>query len=190
MRLTRTTAPVEKAITVDQVKSYCGVDHAFHDAMIATLIGAVSKYLDGPSGILGRAILQQTWLLELESWPSRIHLPLEPVSSVAVSWLDAEGVEAILDASSYQLVAGPAVQPFIEWEADAALPQLSGQMYPVRVVIAAGAADAASVDDGLKQAMIMLAGHWYDHREAVVAQATSELPLGISALLARYRRVL
>lgn len=188
MRLTRTAAPVGHAITSTEVKAYCRVDSADEDTLIKSLIGAVHDYLDGPSGILGRAILQQTWRLELTAWPHRLLLPIEPVSAVAVSWLDAEGTATTLPADSYHLITSPSAQPVIVWKADAALPQLSGQLFPVRIDITAGEADAASVDDGLKTAMIMLAGHWYDHRAAVVSQGTAELPFALSSLLARYRR--
>lgn len=188
MRLARTAAPVGHAITEGEVKAYCRVDSADDDTLIKSLIGAVHDYLDGPSGILGRAILQQTWRLELTAWPGRVLLPVEPVSSVAVSWLDAEGTETTLSADSYHLITAPSAQPVIVWKADAALPQLSGQPFPVRIDITAGAADAESVEDGLKTAMIMLVGHWYDHRAAVVPQGAAELPLALSALLSRYRR--
>ena len=188
MRLTQITPPTADAITLEEVKDYLQVDHDDQDALLTSLIGAVSSYLDGPAGILGRAILSQMWRLELASWPDRVALPVEPVSSVSVSWLDADGDESTLSPSSYQLVTAPGAQPVIEWERDLTLPQLGVQMYPVRVEITAGAADAASVEAGLKTAMIMLAAHWFEHRSVVVPQASTEIPLAISALLSRYRR--
>ena len=42
---------------------------------------------------------------------------------------------------------------------------------------------------GIWAAMLLLIGHWYANREAVnVGNITSELPLGVEALLFRHRR--
>ncbi|EEW3262234.1 phage gp6-like head-tail connector protein [Escherichia coli] len=42
---------------------------------------------------------------------------------------------------------------------------------------------------GIWAAMLLLIGHWYANREAVnVGNITSELPLGVEALLLRHRR--
>jgi Phage gp6-like head-tail connector protein len=50
---------------------------------------------------------------------------------------------------------------------------------------AAGAAVTA-VPQAMRQAMLLLIGHWYSRREAVAAGAAVELPLAVDALLASY----
>lgn len=42
----------------------------------------------------------------------------------------------------------------------------------------------------IKQAMLLMIGHWYATREAVnIGNIVSELPIGARALLAPYRRI-
>lgn len=43
------------------------------------------------------------------------------------------------------------------------------------------------IPEPLRQAILLMVGHWYESREAVTASAMSELPLGASALIAPYR---
>jgi len=42
-------------------------------------------------------------------------------------------------------------------------------------------------NDAVHVAMLLMIGHWYSKREAVTEGSTSELPLGVSALLGPYR---
>ncbi|SDO72583.1 Phage gp6-like head-tail connector protein [Halomonas shengliensis] len=47
---------------------------------------------------------------------------------------------------------------------------------------------ALVLDDDLTTAMLLLIGHWFENREAVViGTITSELPLAVEALIAPYR---
>lgn len=49
--------------------------------------------------------------------------------------------------------------------------------------------DAEPLPAVLKQAALLLIGHWYANREAVNTASTSELPLGFNALVASVREV-
>ena len=62
---------------------------------------------------------------------------------------------------------------------------------PVRISMVAGYGDAAACPPAIRQAIRMLVAHWMAVREGVnVGTGTaSEIPLTISALLARYRRM-
>lgn len=47
---------------------------------------------------------------------------------------------------------------------------------------------ALVLDDDLTTAMLLLIGHWFENREAVVVgSTTSELPMAVEALIAPYR---
>ncbi len=186
MRLTRTAGPTEAVITLSEAKVQCHVDHGDEDAYIETLIAAASDYLDGPSGILGRAIIEQTWLLELEAWPDMVVLPIEPVTSVVVSWLDRDGEEKTFPDTGYDVISNPSARPVLQIKRDVNAPQLGPQKYPVRITIVAGWADASEVPASLKVAMLMLIAHWYERG----ASHAGDLPMAVSALLARWRVVL
>lgn len=190
MRLTLTTAPSAAPIELEEAKRHCRVDHDEDDDLITGLIGTAIQYLDGPSGILGRAVMPQVWLLELGGWPGSIVLPVEPVRSVTVTYVDRDGVTQTLDAEFYDLSAWPSHAVELTFVDGFQRPELASDKYPVRIEINAGYADAASVPSPLKTAMKMLIGLWYEQREAaVVGTITAKLPMAVDALIAPYRRL-
>jgi len=190
MRLTRTVDPAELPVSREEAKQYCRVDHDDEDSLIESLIAAAVGYLDGPSGILGRAIIQQEWLLELDAWPDSLALPIEPVTDVVVSYINSSGMQTTVPENQLVITDAPSDRTVLEWADGFQTPELSTARYPVKITITAGF-DAADVDEGLKVAIKMLVGHWYDNRETVVMGMSSiELPMAVSALLARYRVML
>ena len=191
MRLTRTVAPAELPISRDEAKLHCRVEHDEEDMLIDSLIAAAVDYLDGPSGILGRAIIEQQWLLELDAWPSSLALPIEPVSSVTVQYLDKSGTETDVPENQLVIIDAPSARTVLEWVDGFQAPELSDARYPVKITLTAGFGVAAKELDGIKVAIKMMVGHWYDNRETVVlGMSVAELPMAVSALLARYRVML
>ena len=49
--------------------------------------------------------------------------------------------------------------------------------------------DDAAVPAPLRQAMLMLVGHWFNAREAAAEERFEPVPHGVAALLAPYRRL-
>jgi uncharacterized phiE125 gp8 family phage protein len=187
MRLTQTTAPDTTPVDLASAKVHCRVEHDDDDVFIQSMIGAAARHIER---ILGRAVMPQEWLLELTAWQDAVVLPIEPVRSVVVTYTDAAGDQQTLDAATYLLSAWPSMATEWRFASGALRPELDDEEYPVRFAIGAGYADADSVPEDLKVAVQMLVGHWYKHREAVVSGTiSSELPIGVSALIAPYRRL-
>ena len=191
MRLTRTVAPAELPVSLEEAKQYCRVEHDDENLLIESLIVAAVDYLDGPSGILGRAIIEQHCLLELDAWPSRLALPIEPVSTVTVQYLDKLGAETDVPENQLVIIDAPSARTVLEWVDGFQAPELSDTRYPVKITITAGFGAAAKELKGIKVAIKMMIGHWYDNRETVVlGMSVAELPMAVNALLARYRVML
>jgi len=193
MRLTLTTAAAELPVSLSEAKKHCRVEEedTEDDLLIEGLIGAATGFLDGPSGILGRAIITQVWLLELPSFPTSLDLPLEPVQSVEVSYLDGDGAEQDLAAETYELVPRPSRKTRMIQVDGSTLPALHSSSFPVRISMTAGFGGAVDVPPGLRAAIKMLVSFWYEHREAIIPSNSGVgLPLPISALLARWRVML
>jgi uncharacterized phage protein (predicted DNA packaging) len=49
--------------------------------------------------------------------------------------------------------------------------------------------DGATVPAPLRQAMLMLVGHWFNAREATAEESLRPVPHGVHALIAPYRRL-
>lgn len=114
-------------------------------------------------------------------------LPLAPVTSVsAIRLLDAEGVATEVAATSYWL------------EMDAHYPMLraTGPCLPapvsggqIEIVAHVGLASHWSdLPADLKQAVLMLAAHYYEYRNDT-ALGGGCMPFGVTSLMARYRPV-
>lgn len=147
---------------------------------ILPLITAAREYCESRAGY---AFIPQ----RITAWPSaeelaagEFYLPRPPVTEIeGVVACGASGGQAAL--SGWQLIAddGPLVLD---------VSGLSGAraVDPVAVTYKAG---AESCPEMAKQAMLLLIGHWYMHREAVVTgSAPAEVALTVDALLRQYRR--
>lgn len=192
MRLTRTAAPDGYALTPEEVSDHSIIETDEWDGVLSGFIAAVHTHLDGPSGILGRAILTQTWLLELEEWPDTIALPLEPLQSVVVTYFDTAGDEQTISSTDYVLAKAPKMRDVLTWRRGFSRPGLSVDApYPVRFTMTAGFGGADDVPEDLKLGMKFLTAHWFEHREAVViGQSANEMPMGASMLITPHRLLL
>ena len=192
MRLTRTAAPGELPVDLATAKLHCRVDADVENDLIQGMIAAATEYLDGPAGVLGRAIVTQDWLLELASWPTCLTLPVEPVQSISITYLDSDGVEQPLDGTAFDLgQSGPSQPTRLVVAEGVSLPALGSGAYPVKIAITAGFGGAAAAPEGIQTAIYMLVAHWYEHRQPVViGESVANVPMAVSALLARWRVVL
>lgn len=180
------TAPASDPVTLGEAKAHLRVDHSDEDARITSLIKAATSYLDGRTGVIGRCLVTQTWELTLDAFPAKeIELPLGPVASVtSVKYVDAAGLEQTLSAGSYYVDTASLsawVVPEDTWPATMA----AANAVTVRYV--AGTA-AASVPEAIRQAILLLVGHWYENRQPVADGSIASLPFTVDALLAPFRR--
>lgn len=179
MTLTRVT-PLdgEAVLPLDDAKLHLRVTHDEEDSLIEALRDAAVSHVERVSGV---ALAPGTWRWTLSRFPSRIEIPVAPVTAVDdVTYLDADGAsQTYADA---RLVDG-AVYP----AAGGSWPYAYGS---VTVEFAAGLASPDAAPELIAAAKLML-GHLYSNREAVqVGQSPAELPLGVAALIDTYRKVL
>lgn len=88
------TPPAGAVVSLSELKGHPSirVDHADEDAALQALEAEAVSLLDGWAGLLGRAIKPQTWRAEIADWGVYV-LPLPDVSAVAVTYMDAAGIE-------------------------------------------------------------------------------------------------
>lgn len=102
------TPPAVELVSLDELKAHLRYDAADQDAYIASCRAAALAHLDGYAGVLGRAMVQQTWRLYLDRFPhGRIRLPLPPLRDVeAITYVDGDGVTQTLAALDYTFLDG------------------------------------------------------------------------------------
>jgi uncharacterized phiE125 gp8 family phage protein len=186
------TPPAIQPITLDEAKAWLDVTYTDKDTMIGGLIAAATAHLDGWAGILGRCLCQQTWRQDFGCFWRTMPLPLAPVISIAsVKYDDADNVEQTVHSSNYTLQAN-SLGSYVRFNDDYSFPAIHDDEPAVRVAYVAGYADASGVWEGpadIKHAIALLVRHWFDNPSAVVVGVNAQsMPMGVDALLAKYRR--
>ncbi len=187
MALVLTSAPAVEPISVAEAKTHMRVDDATEDVLISSLILTSRLHIEAG---LGLALITQTWKLVLDRWPktAAVPLPLRPVQSVSsATVLAADGTLSVLSPDDYVL------------EGQGLPPRLvrTGNPWPVpgrpaagiEIVFTAGFGPAASdVPEPIRQALLLLVTHWYDHRAPIeIGGADTAIPRAVSELLVSYR---
>lgn len=147
-------APAGEPITLAELKDHLLETSSDRDSAYLRAITAARMAIDGRHGVLGRALMTQTWELTLPTFPDRIELPLPPLQSVtSIKYRDSSNVLQTLDPAQYIVDSScePAViVPTTTW------PSVYGQLLEgVTVKFVAGYASAAMVPDALKHALLI-----------------------------------
>lgn len=199
------TAPAAEPITTALAKTHLRVDHSSDDTLIASLVKAARYEAER---ITGRALITQTWDWFADEFPyqslhnsrGEIVLPLPPLQSVtSIVYIAADGVSTTLAASKYAVSESDASGAISPWAPRGRVAPAYGESWPttrsdidaVRVRFVAGyGTGGANVPDALLQAMYLLIGAWYTHREEIVmgvSIGSMPAPVAAKALLAGYR---
>jgi len=135
----RTVAPAEKVVSLDAVKLHLRVDHTDDDAVISALIDAAIDHLDGWGGILGRALVNQTWRQDFGGFVcDRLRLPLVPVTSApTITYYDSQNAQETL-ADSYWQVLTDALGPYVALKPGQSWPSSYSRADAVSVTFVAG----------------------------------------------------
>lgn len=177
------TPPAAEPVSLGEAKSHLRVEHDADDALISAQIAAAREWAEG---FTGSKFLEQIWDVTLRGWPSSPYrIPVGPVGAVSsVTYRASDGSTAVVPPETYRL----------DWE-DLFLAR--GASWPVgptpeevtlRVVV--GAATAQGVPKMVRQAILLLVGHWYSNRETVnIGNVVNTVPLAAESLLWMSRRV-
>lgn len=177
-------------MTLAEVKTHLRVDHTDDDTYIQTLINAAVSYLDGYTGRLGRAILEQTWRMDFDGFSTQLRLPVGDLMAVSsVTYYDANNAQQTLSANVYQ-VQTDGLGPYVALKTGQAWPSTYSRLDAVRVTWTAGyGSAAASVPVAIKHAAFLLIGTWYDNRASISTNSgVAEVPFTVEALLAPFSK--
>jgi uncharacterized phiE125 gp8 family phage protein len=189
MSLRLITAPDALAVSLADMKAWLRVDFTTDDALIEGLITAAVQNIDGRDGWLGRALVQQTWELALDCFPTEIKIPLPPLQSIAsIKYDDAGGFEQTVSASDYTVDNAGRVGWVIP-NAGFRWPNTYRGANAVRVRFVAGyGTDNENVPAPIKLAIKRAVATHYENREnVVIGVSATPLPGAANALLAPYR---
>jgi uncharacterized phiE125 gp8 family phage protein len=193
MGLQLVTPPQQDVLSAADLAAHLRISNAAEDALLEIYARAARQHVDGRAGILGRALVTQTWDWTLDALPcdpcAVLHAPLPPLQDVtSIKYIDDAGVEQTWPSAKYIVDRASGI---------GRIGCAYGESWPVarrqinaatvRLVVGYGD-DPDDVPEPIGQALRLLAGHWYENREAVnVGNLVTELPFAVKALLAPYR---
>lgn len=182
------TAPAFTPVSLPEAKVQLAVDHDEHDAMITGFIAAAIDHLDGWTGILGRALVEQTWRQDFDGFARKMRLALAPVASItSITWRNSAGQISTVSSSDYTLLVDD-LGPYVEFKSDVVFPTGLNETKPVSVTYLAGYSVAA-VPPAIKATILIHVRLMYDAFR--LGKDAGPIPMAaIDALIAPYRRVL
>lgn len=186
--LFRVTDAATEPVTTAEAKAHVRVDHSTDDTMIGTLITAARQWCEQHTR---RSFITQTWRIKLDDFPDcdDIMLPRPPLLAVSsLAYIDGQGASQTWSSSNYVVSTDRepgrlSLAPQGEWPT-----AQDDRRDAVTITYTAGYGAAAAVPVPIKQAILLLLGHLYEHREAVTeGQAMTAVPMAVEALLSPYR---
>jgi uncharacterized phiE125 gp8 family phage protein len=185
MILKRTVAPAAYPVTVAESKADLRVQHTAEDTLIDSLIAAATDYADVPNGVVGKALITQTWTLSVRSFEPnlKLHIPITPVQSISsITYYDADNVQQSLTVFDFYLY-GDEDTAWIEPKPNVTLPTVYPREDAITVTFVAGfGATSASVPNSIRQAIRLLVAHWYENRTAATDRPMYEIPMAAETL--------
>ena len=183
MTLKLAAAPAP-AIAWADAKLHLRLDTDEEQTYVEGLIAGVTQWLDAYTGILGWAIMEQSWDLTYDAFPTaEIELPLGPVSSVTgVYYAHADtDVETTLATDQYAVDPGGQfggwVIPATSW------PSAMATSNAVRIRFVVG---SATCPPAIKAAILLVVSLLYSQR----GEVTDEMPASVKMLLSPFRKLM
>jgi uncharacterized phiE125 gp8 family phage protein len=186
--------PTAEPVSLAEAKAHLRIDLdlADDDLDLEAKLSAARMYVEQ---VTNRALVKSTWELILDAWPRERHIlmPKGKLDAVeSITYTDASGAHIAMPATDYEVdaVSDPGrvvLATEASWPA-VALRASNG----IAIRFVAGW-EPAEVPAPVRLAVLMLAGHWYRHREAVTESTNrasginAPLALAVNSLLASYR---
>lgn len=193
MALRLVSAPAVEPVSLAEAKLHLRVDTSADDALIGGLIATARAHVEEMCRPQV-AMLTQTWEMLLDAFPDKDEIELRPwplQSVTSISYTSPAAATTVWPNTNYvvdtysepgrvSLVAGVSWPP-------APLRRLNG----VAIRFVAGYGDAGTAAPlQLRQAVLLLVGHWYENREPVITTGAfpQNIPMTVAALVGPWRR--
>ena len=183
--LVRTVAATVPVVTTAEAKQHMRVDLPDDDALIDNLVVAATNTVEN---LTGRSLLNQTWKWLLDRFPGRNELLIPRArlfSFTSLTSFDEADVATVFDPAN--LIVDKDSEPGrlvkrvgVAWPSNGGLREANA----VEIIFVAGYGTISDkVPQDLRQAVLMLAAHLYENREATINLSLKEVPLGVRALV-------
>lgn len=179
--LVTTTAPTQLPVSIERVKDRTRIDG---DEEVALLDLWIETATMEAQSFLNRRLMPQTVELRMDCFPEwGTSLVADPIRSVAsVVYDDSSNVEQTLATSVYETDLDR-LRGWIQPASGQSWPSTYDKLQAVRISMEVGFADAESIPEPIRDAIAMLAAHYFEHR------VSDSMPKSVHAMLWPYRVV-
>lgn len=187
-RLVETTPPAAEPVTLAAAKTFLRVDHAADDDLIEALITVARQTCESATG---RSLITRGYSLYVDNWPcdsASLALPRPPLAAVAeILTYEDDDSSATFSVDDYYVDTSGAPGRIVLRRG--ATPPLAGRVANgIEIRYTAGyGADDEDVPALLRQGVLQLVAHLYEHRGDTPAEALRAS--GAAALLHPYKIV-
>lgn len=180
--------PQDRPVALHDLKTHARILGNEEDDWLDLAIDAAVKHTETEINL---KLIDQTVTWKLDWWlPCRLIFPVGPLRSVtSIQYVDGDGATQTLASDQY--IVDAAHDPGRVFPAyDVVWPTPRRQENAVTIVYVAGfGTEPGSVPTPLRHAILLLAAHFYEHREAYLNTnfGMVEVPRGYAALIYPYR---
>jgi uncharacterized phiE125 gp8 family phage protein len=178
------TPPSEPAVTLAEAKASLRELADDENELIESLVAAAQNHLER---LLGIVMVTSTWRFDADAFCTEMELPVTATGVGSVIWSDAAGDPTTIVNTDYLLTTNSVGTSTVQFLSSFATPSGMAEFGAVQITFTAGS-EPEDVDPAIKQAIKLLVGHWFNHREAVGDGGLEELPLSVRALITPYWR--
>lgn len=181
------TGPSGPPVSVDEFAMHLRLDDYTDEAdLLGRLLATAAAHVEG---VCGRALVSREWDFFYPGWPDDgrgIEVDVLPVAGITGVFQTLAGGEEAVSGWVPDLSRRiPAAVAADGWPGATFA---AGVANPVRLRATCGYGQAEDVPPPVRQAVVLLAAHWYEHREPVnIGNIVTTVPLAVGALLAPYR---
>ncbi len=181
------TAPALEPVSLADAKAHLRLDSDDDDQLLSAAIVAARVHVEA---LTRRLLIEQGWRVYLDQWPRKriVRLTPAPLISVdAVTIYDANGDPIVVSEDDYEVDAVAVPGRLV---LSGAAPVTVGKaVNGIEIDVTAGYGPSSlEVPAPLRQAIMMLVAHWYEHRGVVGHDMAGAIPPhGFDALVAPYR---
>lgn len=182
------TYPTVEPVTVAEALVHLRLEE--DDSYVAALLAAAREWAEHFTGL---ALAATGYEYRLDAFADSMVLPVSPVQSVSeILYLDADEAELVLDPGVYEVDVDPWLAT-VRLATGQSWPTIAAKTGAVRLRFVSGySAPGESpqiypVPASVKHAILLLVGHWYEHREEVSEIRVEQLPVAAKSLLRPYR---
>lgn len=181
MALKRTVEPTELPVLLQEVKAHLRVTSATEDADILSYMHTAVSTLDGPEGLLNRALITQTLEMTMDCfpWSDAFDLPLPPMQSVSsIQYIDTNGDTQALATSNYRVLNAntPMAKGRIELAYGKTWPTVRDVEQAVTVTYIAGYGARNDVPHHTRHLILTIVKELYDGRDPFLPENMARSP--------------